>query len=250
MKLSHEMRPPAWAAPLALVAVLAGCAPPAAAPPAAGPAPSAADTHVYRCEGDYRFSVRVRPDSALVRLGTGEVALPHVASASGARYAAGGVTYWSRGREATLETPSASYRSCVGQPVKTADDEARLLAGEGPAGIPLEGADWKLISAGGVPALPSPGGALPYLRFTAEEGRVAGSTGCNRLAGSYTVEGDRLRLTRPLVTTRMACVDAALAEQERRLLDALQRADDSLVWGDVLTLFDGEEVVARFTTGG
>lgn len=238
-------------APAMAMAAFAGCTPYVAAPAAPAPA-EPAEAHVYRCEDGYRFSVRFDTDRVVVRLGAGEAeefVLPRAVSASGARYAARGMTYWSNGREALLETPAASYRDCVGQPVRTQADEARLLAGEGPTGIPVEGAEWRLVSVEAVPTLAGDEGTLPGLRFLPDAGRVVGSTGCNRITGGYVGEGDRLSFA-PLATTRRACVDAHLADQERRFLAALARVDGVHVWGDVLTLLAGAEVVARFVADG
>jgi heat shock protein HslJ len=47
--------------------------------------------------------------------------------------------------------------------------------------------------------------------------RVAGSGGCNRVMGSFEVDGDQLRFGR-MGSTRMSCPDGM--EQERRFLEA------------------------------
>lgn len=52
------------------------------------------------------------------------------------------------------------------------------------------------------------------------EGRVAGSTGCNRYFGSAIIDGDRLSFSQ-LGSTRRACVPA-LMNQEQRFLEAIQ----------------------------
>ena len=51
------------------------------------------------------------------------------------------------------------------------------------------------------------------------DGKVAGSTGCNRLMGSYEINGKQLTI-QPGGTTMMAC-PPALMNQERKLLDLL-----------------------------
>ena len=53
-----------------------------------------------------------------------------------------------------------------------------------------------------------------------EDGRVSGSTGCNRLSSSFELEGDVLLLG-PVVTTRMACTDDGAVRQEREVLAVL-----------------------------
>jgi heat shock protein HslJ len=56
----------------------------------------------------------------------------------------------------------------------------------------------------------------------APDGTLVGHGSCNTLRGRYTLEGNRLKIG-PIVTTRMACGDA-LMEQEDRVLTALERA--------------------------
>lgn len=81
----------------------------------------------------------------------------------------------------------------------------------------LGGYHWQLVDAidgrgTTLAALTVPG--APPLQLAFADGRIAVTTACNRLAGSYTLEGPTLRLDR-LVSTRMACVGADRMEQER-----------------------------------
>jgi heat shock protein HslJ/membrane-bound inhibitor of C-type lysozyme len=127
-----------WACSLLAAALLAACgptgaaggdpAPDAAAAPEAGAEASAeGERWVYRCEAGDAFSARVQGDSVTVRDGMRTHTLPRVESASGARYGAGGVTFWSRGEEATLETPDGRRRTCTGEVAADPWNEARLL---------------------------------------------------------------------------------------------------------------------------
>jgi len=70
-----------------------------------------------------------------------------------------------------------------------------------------------------------------------EEGRVAGSTGCNRYFGSVAIENGRLSFSQ-MGSTRRACVPA-LMEQEQRFLQAMQRV--SSYWIDEGLLFLSDE---------
>ncbi|HZO08499.1 MAG TPA: META domain-containing protein [Myxococcota bacterium] len=96
----------------------------------------------------------------------------------------------------------------------------------GPQATPpasIEGTLWRLSairgeSAAALAALPR----APELRF--EAGRVQGSSGCNQLAGSYTLEGDRVVLG-PLAGTMMACAAPVMAVEtalKRELAGALR----------------------------
>jgi heat shock protein HslJ len=56
-----------------------------------------------------------------------------------------------------------------------------------------------------------------------EAGTVSGNSGCNEYNGPAVVEGDAVRIG-PLVSTRRACADPAVNDQETAFLNALQAA--------------------------
>jgi putative lipoprotein len=299
-------------------------------------------TYVFTCAGDYRFSARVTADSVHLGRSEGDVSLPQVEAASGARYTAGGVTFWSKGMAAALETPAGSHRDCTGVLAETPWAVARLLGNdfravgqepgwmveidegrgmhviadygevdfqtpapstrrsddgtivhtartsdhavtititdvecqdvmsgeEFPVSVTLEldGREyrgcgrtldgtgesmltaflWTLSEIGGEPAGVE-GIRAPELQFDDGEMRVSGFTGCNRLAGAFELRGDRLSLSEPLMTTRMACADPRGGELERRFVELLARVDRFSTAGGMLTLYDGEEPLARFS---
>src|SRR5262245_47359390 len=64
----------------------------------------------------------------------------------------------------------------------------------------LEDTPWVLVSGDGIEL---PDGASPSATFS--EGRMAGSTGCNRYSAPYTLDGDRLELG-AAITTKIACL--------------------------------------------
>lgn len=68
----------------------------------------------WRREGGAAFSARIKTnDTAEVFAGGQVYTLPHVAAASGARYAEGGVEYWERGGQATLTgARGGPYENC------------------------------------------------------------------------------------------------------------------------------------------
>ncbi len=102
-----------------------------------------------------------------------------------------------------------------------------------PPDRPLVGTDWRLVWQGGQAVSAADAARPAGLRF--EAGRVAGSDGCNRLVGAYTLDGAALALG-PLAGTRMACavgMDAAQA-----FTDALARVKRHAVRGDLLELMD------------
>jgi heat shock protein HslJ len=103
----------------------------------------------------------------------------------------------------------------------------------------LEGQPWVLSSGIDLPR----DAAIARPSATFRNGTVAGSTGCNRYTGPYTVEGDSLELGN-LATTRMACPPPADAI-ERAYLAALGQVggwhseDDELL----LTTSEHEELL-------
>lgn len=96
------------------------------------------------------------------------------------------------------------------------------------------------------PGIDVPAGASPSATFA--EGRIAGSTGCNRFTGPYSTDGDRLELG-AIATTRMAC-DAPLMALEQAYLEALGRVARWVIEDDELVLHDkdGSELL-RFAAG-
>lgn len=101
---------------------------------------------------------------------------------------------------------------------------------------PLQGTSWSAVGVnngrGGVTSLVA--GSAISARFAAD-GRVSGETGCNAFHGPYALDGSRLRIG-PLATTRRACPDGRLTEQEAWLLAALGRVTTFSVEGDELEL--------------
>ena len=101
---------------------------------------------------------------------------------------------------------------------------------------PLVGATWSAVGVnngrGGVTSLVA--GSAISATFAAD-GRVSGETGCNTFRGRFELDGPRLRIG-PLATTRRACPDDRLAEQEAWLLAALGRVVTFSIEGDELEL--------------
>ncbi len=80
------------------------------------------------------------------------------------------------------------------------------------------------------------GDRVPEIVFGAD-GRVSGSSGCNRFNGSVTVDGKALSFG-PLASTRMAC-PGPLDAQERAFFGALERVAGHNI-EDGVALVDGE----------
>lgn len=94
---------------------------------------------------------------------------------------------------------------------------------------------WQL-SAYGAPNALSPAVGEVTLRFAA--GRAVGSTGCNQYTVAFSARGDSVSFSNP-ITTRRACPNAALSQQEQAYIKALERATHYSEQGDELTLHYG-----------
>lgn len=118
--------------------------------------------------------------------------------------------------------PAVASRWCPFVPPAPVDEEQ-----------PLAQTLWAAIEIRGRP-LPEEG-RLPQLILSDEGGRVAGSTGCNRLMSRYeSTDGD---LTFGKVAyTRMPCPEGATTE--RVYLDALSRVARYEVEGKYLRVYD------------
>jgi heat shock protein HslJ len=81
------------------------------------------------------------------------------------------------------------------------------------------------------------------LFYPGQISRVTGSTGCNRLTGTFELsEGGKIKFA-PLATTRMMCLSGA--ETEQQFLKALENANRYYFTNNHLILLNGSAVVAR-----
>ncbi|HEY7288526.1 MAG TPA: META domain-containing protein [Vicinamibacterales bacterium] len=102
------------------------------------------------------------------------------------------------------------------------------------AGPPLEGTYWKAVELAGAPTPVQDPTREAHLEFHAD-GRVSGSDGCNRLAGTFQRNGDRLTFGQ-MIGTQMACIDPSGNEAPFR--EALRVAGRLRLAGDRLELMD------------
>ncbi|HMM27213.1 MAG TPA: META domain-containing protein [Aggregatilineaceae bacterium] len=98
----------------------------------------------------------------------------------------------------------------------------------------LAGTQWQLASYG-TPGAETPvaAGSAVTLSFESAD-RLGGNGGCNSFGGEYTVQGNMLTIS-GIVSTLMACANAAVGQQEQVYLSALrtaygfERLDDQLI---------------------
>ena len=103
---------------------------------------------------------------------------------------------------------------------------------------------WALTEASGQLVAPTGNAKEAHLLFFPPN-RLGGSTGCNRLNGTFELTGgDQLKFS-PLATTRMMCPEPAAAT-ETRFVQALGTVKTYYVTDAALELRDGPTIVARF----
>jgi heat shock protein HslJ len=113
-----------------------------------------------------------------------------------------------------------------------------------PEASPIEGRTWTLVELLDQPVGSGEHGPAPHLLLEPEGSRASGSGGCNRFTGSYSIDGDRIRVG-PFAVTRRSCAHGMA--RERTFLEVLPRATRWRRVGEQLSLSDPEgRVVARF----
>ena len=103
---------------------------------------------------------------------------------------------------------------------------------------------WALTEAAGQPVAPTGDTKEAHLLFFPPN-RLGGSTGCNRLNGTFELIGGGQLKFSPLATTRMMCPEPAAAI-ETRFVQALGTVKTYYVTDASLELRDGPTIVARF----
>lgn len=107
----------------------------------------------------------------------------------------------------------------------------------------LENTYWKLTAIGSHPAQVQPNEREAYLLLL--DRRISGSSGCNKLMGSYTHPASNELHIGPLSSTRMAC-SPSMMEQEAALDSVFARTTRYQITGSTLVLKDAETELARF----
>jgi heat shock protein HslJ len=108
----------------------------------------------------------------------------------------------------------------------------------------LENTEWTLTSLGETHVTAASPGQAPRIALDQASHRVTGSGGCNRITGSYELNGNRLRFSR-MAATLMAC--AAGMDTEKEFLHALEQVRTWKISGRQLEFDDKDgHAVAGF----
>ncbi|MGK7943846.1 MAG: META domain-containing protein [Microcystaceae cyanobacterium] len=101
----------------------------------------------------------------------------------------------------------------------------------------IESSSWQLISYQNAQGKPS----LPYSQheptLQLREGRMSGTTGCNRYSGSYEMKQGKISFNTP-ASTLMACGFEGLAQQEQTFVKALTEVSQYELKNDQLLLLN------------
>ncbi len=101
---------------------------------------------------------------------------------------------------------------------------------------------WDLVELQGQPVTFS-GDKNANLLFTAgQPNKISGSTGCNRLNGSFELSGAGFIKFSPLATTRMACP----GDTEAKFIEAVSQVNNWSIINDMLLLNNGKILLAKF----
>lgn len=105
---------------------------------------------------------------------------------------------------------------------------------------------WKLTRLG-EEVISTPAGAREvHFVLQSENQRVTGFSGCNRMMGSYVLDGDKLKFDQ-MGGTLMACVSTGVTELERKFLAIFAQAASWQIDGETLRLLDaGGKPLATF----
>jgi heat shock protein HslJ len=111
---------------------------------------------------------------------------------------------------------------------------------QSPEDSSLSGTRWQLVAFGDT--------AIEFGTVTLEfvnETDVNGSGGCNSYGGTYETDGDAIAFSE-IISTLIACEDAAIMEQEQSYFDALELAERFELDENELTIFYGDGQQLRF----
>lgn len=110
---------------------------------------------------------------------------------------------------------------------------------ESAATAPLVNTQWRLTQLGDQVVGGSDGANAVGLQLQAQNLRVTGFGGCNRMFGGYSLDGDQLKFDQ-VGATKMACLDESRMRLEQSYFDMLSRVARWKITAGNLTLLDTE----------
>lgn len=89
----------------------------------------------------------------------------------------------------------------------------------------------------------------PYIELVGETKRFSGDGGCNRISGSFALNGESLRFLQ-IISTRRACLDPAMQQIETNFLKGLEDSFLYKLESDVLRLYAGDRLLLTLKADG
>jgi heat shock protein HslJ len=126
----------------------------------------------------------------------------------------------------------ACLLTTVGCTTPASDDVA------GAAAVPLTETTWRVTQIGDQLVDNPPGDGAATIQLQAENSRVTGFAGCNRMFGDYSLNGETLKFGLVGVT-KMACLEEGRMQFESRFLETLSRVAGWKITNSTLELLDG-----------
>lgn len=140
--------------------------------------------------------------------------------------------------------------ACTGQPAgsgseKSVNPDSAASTGSAMTPPPLQNTYWNLVALGETPVTTTDTLRQPHITLASDAAkRVTGSGGCNRMFGSYTLDGNALAF-KQVGATKMACTEGM--DTESAFFAALERVATWRIVGQQLELSDSAgRLVARF----
>ena len=127
-------------------------------------------------------------------------------------------------------------------PQRQATASTTAVAHEAPKTAELKGTYWRLATLSGVAITRYPNQPEPHLILQAD-GRTAGSDGCNRFFGAYSLSGDGLSFSQG-GTSLMACPEGVA--QAAGYMGALRMTRAYRLQGNTLEVMAGGKTLATF----
>lgn len=143
---------------------------------------------------------------------------------------------------AAAETATSASTAPVPAPAATANATAIAAPAAEAATASLQNTYWKLTALEGKAVAVYDNQPEPHLVLL-DDGKNAGSDGCNRFFGTYTTTGDTIAFG-PGGSTMMACPQGA--QQSAAYLATLHKATGFRLHGDKLELLAKDAVIATF----
>lgn len=86
---------------------------------------------------------------------------------------------------------------------------------------PAVGGEWTVTEVQGTPVTAQ---SRPYIGFSPADSLVYGYAGCNRISGSFTLDGNKIVLG-PVASTMMACPDMTLEQSVLQALNSVETVE-------------------------